>query len=334
MLFFPKQKIIFFSMLFFAFIFLLLIPETVLGVSQCYNQISGINRHEYCRIDNGTSLIINAEGCFYACRVITNNSGEDIFVPTKTCVPNVGYGEWDEFLNHLPEGVTQNSCVIAPVVTTLNATNITANSAILSGKIDNLGGDDFVKVRFVYGTNQNILNLVTPEITKESTGNFSQIITNLSANTIYYFYVQASNSAGVGRGNILNFTTKICNPGEIEACSKDCYYNYCWNRQCVYGNTTVGGTRVCNDNGTWGNCVANCPSSYCQSNTDCMSAPECFSDRDCGQDRFWCCGSCTGCFVSFTCVSGMCRSHSGTYTCLMDCCPRDCGGHQQPACPC
>ncbi len=335
-----NKGIISYAPIFIALLFLLIIPFSIFGASRCHNQIPGINRHEYCRVNSGTSLTINAENCIYSCRIITNNSGDDIFIPTHTCSPGAEYGEWDEFLNHLPPGITQGPCIIMPSVTTLNARNITNNSATLEGRVDSLGGDNSVEARFVYGTDSNNLNLSTPWTIRGAIGNFSQNIINLSANTTYYFQSQARNSAGTSGGSILSLTTPFCNPQETTSCTRNCLHKYCWNEQCREEYINVGGVRTCTSAGTWGPCVATCPNSSCANNQDCIWVPECYSDRDCGEERKGCFpGIPGGCGVwhwwSPYCQNGICFMRLKRESCNINCCPQDCGQLPwQPPCPC
>ena len=60
---------------------------------------------DYYRINNGNTQQINK---FFPCKIVTNNCGTDIFVPTKT------QGEWDSFVNNAPNGVSVFDCQDEP----------------------------------------------------------------------------------------------------------------------------------------------------------------------------------------------------------------------------
>ena len=76
----------------------------------CLNKLSGLNRYESCQIPTGNTLTIDAEGCTNNCFQVSNTSGKSLFVPTNTCA------EWDEFLVHMPTGITTSSCLVDPTV--------------------------------------------------------------------------------------------------------------------------------------------------------------------------------------------------------------------------
>ena len=56
---------------------------------------------DYYRINNGNTQQIDK---FYPCKIVTNNCGNDIFIPIKT------QAEWDAFSSNLPSGVTLSDC--------------------------------------------------------------------------------------------------------------------------------------------------------------------------------------------------------------------------------
>ncbi len=68
-------------------------------------------------------------------------------------------------------------------VSTLEATGVTGNSAVLNGKIN--GNVAYSEKGFYYGTNHNLSNKVV--VSGNGTGAFSKQITGLSENTTYYF---------------------------------------------------------------------------------------------------------------------------------------------------
>lgn len=96
-----------------------------------------------------------------------------------------------------------------PSVTTDDATAITANSATLNGDLANLGTASTVNVSFEWGTTQGgpYPNSTSPQA-MTSRGSFSAGLTNLTANTTYYFRaIGDGGSHGTGYGAEMSFTT-------------------------------------------------------------------------------------------------------------------------------
>ncbi len=104
----------------------------------------------------------------------------------------------------------QSFTYAAPIVTTENATNITATSVTLNGSIDNSGRPGVTDYGFYYGASSNNL---TTQGTKVQVGTndqgepFSSNLTSLTPGTTYYFQAYAVNPAGEGDAAPLSFTT-------------------------------------------------------------------------------------------------------------------------------
>jgi hypothetical protein len=95
------------------------------------------------------------------------------------------------------------------VPSTLNASSVNTNSAILNGTVitHNLKTEAW----FEYSTSSNFaMTYKTPAVSLSSNSNttpFSLTIANLSPNTTYYFRAYAQGPTGTKYGNILSFTT-------------------------------------------------------------------------------------------------------------------------------
>ena len=100
-----------------------------------------------------------------------------------------------------------SSAPTLPNIVTNAATDIQQNQALLNGNLANLGGTSSCNVWIEWGTTAAYGNQSSP-IAKSTTGNFSQIIYNLSSQTTYHFRTVAQNSAGTSYGNDITFTTK------------------------------------------------------------------------------------------------------------------------------
>ncbi len=103
--------------------------------------------------------------------------------------------------------MTFTTTPIPPTVTTNNATNITINSATVSGNLTSLGTATAVNVSFEYGTTTSYGSNTTAEA-KMSTGTFSANIIGLSPGTLYHFRAKADGGAhGTATGADMTFTT-------------------------------------------------------------------------------------------------------------------------------
>ena len=105
-------------------------------------------------------------------------AGDDVTFTTLGTAPSSAEG-WD-----------------TPTVRTLDATNVTADSATLNGKLVWLGSSRKVKVSFDYDLTRAYVN-DTPAQTMDAPGMFSIDISGLSPGTTYYFRAEA---LGVGYG--------------------------------------------------------------------------------------------------------------------------------------
>ena len=103
-----------------------------------------------------------------------------------------------------------------PTVTTLSATEISANIATLKGRLDSLGDYTSVAVSFVWGAeSQSDASNYPGETaleTMQSTGEFAAVLTDLLSNTTYYYRVRASEQSNI-YGRELSFRTGV-DPGQ------------------------------------------------------------------------------------------------------------------------
>jgi len=113
--------------------------------------------------------------------------------------------------NPLPVPVN-NTCAVTTV-----ATNLTANSVTVNGMISNSYGYNSVSnAYFDYGTSVYLGNQTTPR-SVGGYNTFSETITGLSPNTIYYFRANANCGYGISNGSINIFQTlgKTVNPKTV-----------------------------------------------------------------------------------------------------------------------
>lgn len=101
----------------------------------------------------------------------------------------------------------KDEVIIPPQVTTINASNITFNSATMGGTIKSNGGAEIKEKGICYAT--TAAPTVQSDTTNQGAGsqNFTSQITDLLPNTKYFARAYATNSAGTGYGEEFSFTT-------------------------------------------------------------------------------------------------------------------------------
>ena len=95
----------------------------------------------------------------------------------------------------------------APIVTTLEATEIYLNSARVGGNIIDDGGSNVVEYGVCYSTSTNPDTSDSKIVCESGVGEFVCDLTDLTRNTKYYVRAYATNSIGTAYGNEIKFTT-------------------------------------------------------------------------------------------------------------------------------
>ena len=107
---------------------------------------------------------------------------------------------------------TTSASSVVPVVTTSAATSIGFTNATVGGNIISNGGDTIINKGICWSITQNPTIADSVVYITSSLSSFSNIINNLTHNTVYYARAFASNAVGVGYGNEIAFTTKRLPP--------------------------------------------------------------------------------------------------------------------------
>lgn len=95
-----------------------------------------------------------------------------------------------------------------PTLTTTDVTQITNTAASSGGTITDIGGSNITESGLCWGLEESVSiesNIIIN--TETNLENFVSEITGLTAETKYYIKAYAKNAAGVGYGNLLEFTT-------------------------------------------------------------------------------------------------------------------------------
>jgi uncharacterized repeat protein (TIGR01451 family) len=189
--------------------------------NNCY--ISNFTANGYSNVTiqsgNPVSLVWNTTGCTsvnVSGPGIASNlfSGIQTVYPTNNGIYTVTAYSYNGTAPSRTVYVTVNPLIIQPpiyvntcAVTTV-ATNIGQNSATLNGLLSGSTGVSY----FEYGTT---VNLGSQTVSRTSSGSFSEVITGLSQNTVYYFRLVSQCNGGLSYGKIEVFQTQgvvVTNP--------------------------------------------------------------------------------------------------------------------------
>jgi len=97
---------------------------------------------------------------------------------------------------------------VPPTVTTNTVSGVLSISATSGGIVSSSGGDSVTSRGVVWNTQPNpVVSLSSKTVNGSGTGSFTSAISGLLPNTTYYLRAYAVNSAGVGYGNEIVFTT-------------------------------------------------------------------------------------------------------------------------------
>jgi hypothetical protein len=116
------------------------------------------------------------------------------------------YGEYLKGQSQFRFGVDVTFIPGGPRVTSENASDIRPTQVTVNGYLRDLGGASSCEVFFLYGTDQNVLDQVTPHQNMTAVGPFSATLTDLTTNTTYYYKAVAKNDADEWSGFILSTT--------------------------------------------------------------------------------------------------------------------------------
>ena len=155
-----------------------------------------------------------------------NTTGNPTITDTKT-TDGSGKGIFNSSISGLTPGTTYYICAYAtnsvgtaygnvitfkttatkPTLTTVDVTEITANSATSGGNISNDGGATVSVRGLCWSTNPNPTTDHFKTTDGAGPGIFSSALTNLTSGTIYYVRAYATNNMGTSYGNEVSFNT-------------------------------------------------------------------------------------------------------------------------------
>jgi len=163
---------------------------------------AGVFAANFYRVNNGTTEEVDE---FSICKEVDNNSGQDLFVPTKSAL------EWLSFRNFPPSGVTLNSCAAVPpdAIIDLNYSGISNSSVSLFWTEPADNGTAITDYLIEYKENSSGTWLVYVDGSSTAT---TVTVTGLLPSTLYNFRVYALNGAQSAASNIVNQSTAPNDP--------------------------------------------------------------------------------------------------------------------------
>lgn len=108
----------------------------------------------------------------------------------------------------------------SPTISTLAATGITESSATLNGDVSSDGNSTITKRGFYWSTDNSPSASDNSVTISGTTGSFSSTLTELTANTTYYYVAYATNSKGTNTGDVYSFTTSAARRTPLVSTSK------------------------------------------------------------------------------------------------------------------
>ena len=147
---------------------------------------------------NGNSIFLhiftdgNGTGYYWSSSIDTDDSSKarGMSVYASTSINNVGMTNASRYYGDYIRPVYR----LVPTVATLSATNVAATSAVLHGRISNIGNSEVTARGFKFGTSSD--NLTETLTSTDNTDEFSYTLSDLEAGRTYYFRAFATNSDG------------------------------------------------------------------------------------------------------------------------------------------
>ncbi|MGA1361827.1 MAG: RCC1 domain-containing protein [Ilumatobacteraceae bacterium] len=140
--------------------------------------------------------------------VCTVSGSTVTYVAPGTCTVRASLGEYGMFVEAASVDRSFTITGVKPVVTTGAATSVSGSRATMNAVVNPKGGA--TTVNFVYGQEADLSDGVSQAATVATSMNDTDVsttVTGLVERTKYYFRVEATNSEGTTKGDILSFTT-------------------------------------------------------------------------------------------------------------------------------
>ena len=168
---------------------------------------------------NGNSIFLhiytdgNGTGYYWSSSIDADNSSKarGMSVYASTSINNVGMTNASRYHGDYIRPVYR----LVPTVATLSATDVSSTSAVLHGRISNIGNSEVTARGFKFGTSSD--NLTETLTSTDNTDEFSYTLSELEAGHTYYFRAFATNSDGTSYDEVKILMT----PGEQQLAGHD-----------------------------------------------------------------------------------------------------------------
>ena len=128
---------------------------------------------------------------------------------SKNFENGIGVLRYNGLSVRLVQDVESTSSAVLPTITTGEATEVAMSSATINGNVTSDGGASVTERGICWATTENPTISDNKNFSSSNgTGEFTILLTNLSAGTTYYARAYAINTAGIAYGNEVTFTTE------------------------------------------------------------------------------------------------------------------------------
>ena len=182
--------------------------------NNCTSEWTSING-VYGRVftaQNGNSIFMPAAGRFtstlgsagtygdyWSSSLYTDNTVNASYIYFNSTYTNATVSNSVRYYGYTVRGIYRT----VPTVATLSATDVSATSAVLHGRISSTGNSEITARGFNFGTSSD--NLTETLTSTDNTDEFSYTVSDLEAGRTYFFRAFATNSDGTSYGEIKNF---------------------------------------------------------------------------------------------------------------------------------
>ena len=160
---------------------------------------------------SGSTKTNAISGYYWASNIFTSDPGNAYRVYFHSTSKSVSH-HLNRYSGYPIRPVYGEHVISLPSLTTIAATEITDDSALLGGKITTNGGAKITEFGIVYSKSKNPTTADNKIVSNGGIGLYFSTLDNLQNNTTYYARAYATNEKGTRYGGQVSFTTGMFNP--------------------------------------------------------------------------------------------------------------------------